>query len=151
MNILFFVLSVALFYFVSFKLPPNYPKRKLCIYLGSSLILIPLAFFLTLKIIYALVNYSGVTELTASFICDFLIKLTMTLITISLVNLASLIVADLMIDNSILFHQKYNTANLNKNPVKFVLANKEKIKMAYKIFFMLGACLGFYGIWLDSN
>lgn len=149
MNILFFILSVALLYFVSFKLPPNYPIRKLCIYLGSSLILIPLA-FLTLKIIYALVNYSGVTELTASFICVFLIKLTMSLITISLVNLASLIVADFMIDNSIMFHQKYNTANLNKNSVKFVLANKEKIKIAYKIFFMSGACLGFYGIWLDS-
>lgn len=74
-----------------------------------------------------------------------------SLFTISLVNLASLIVADLMIDNSIMFHQKYITANLNKNPVKFVFANKEKIKMAYKIFFMLGACLGFYAIWLDSN
>lgn len=104
-----------------------------------------------MKIIFALVNYIGGTELTASFIRDFLIKLTMSLITISLVNLASLIVADFMINDSIMFHQKYNTASLNKNPVKFVLANTEKIKMAYKIFFMLGACLGFYAIWLDSN
>lgn len=151
MNILFFILSVALFYFVSFKLPPNYPKRKLCIYLGSSLILIPVAFLLINIILFALVKYTGQTELTALFIRDFLIKLTMSLLTISLVNLASLIVADLMIDYLIMFHQKYNTANLNKNPIKLALANKEKIKMAYKIFFMLGACLGFYGIWLDSN
>lgn len=151
MKILFFILSVALYYFVSFKVLLIYPKRKLCIYLGSSLILIPIVIIILGFFLFVLVKYSGGTEFIASFIRDFLIQLLMSLLVISFVNLFILIVADSMIDYLTMFHQKHNTANLNKNPVKFVLANKEKIKMAYKIFFMLGACLGFYGIWLDSK
>ena len=75
----------------------------------------------------------------------------MSFLTVFFINLCIILVADNISDYLIKFHQKYNIENLNKNPVKFVLSNKEKIKLYYRIFFMLGSCLMLYGVWFKME
>lgn len=155
MKILFFILSVVLYYFFSFKAPLIYPKRKLCIFLGGSLVLSPIIYVIlnifNALLIGILIKYFNLTVLKEFLHIKFFPKLFMSFLTVFFINLCIILVADNISDYLIKFHQKYNIENLNKNPVKFVLSNKEKIKLYYRIFFMLGSCLMLYRVWFKME
>lgn len=155
MKILFFILSVVLYYFISFKAPIIYPKRKLCLFLGGSLVLSPIIYvilnLLNALLIAILIKYFNLTELKEFLHIEFFTKLFMSFVTVFFINFCIILFADNILDYLIKFHQKYNIENLNKNPVKFVLSNKEKIKLYSRIFFMLASCLLLYGVWFKME
>jgi len=55
----------------------------------------------------------------------------------------------LLIATVISFHRKYNVANLDRNPIKFLIDNQNKIIKIVSSLILLGAVMGMYGIWFD--
>ena len=56
-----------------------------------------------------------------------------------------------MVDEVLAFHQKNNSANLGRQPLKFMIQNQMNIKRAATIIWFLGSTLMFYGIWLGDK
>ncbi|MCE0827970.1 hypothetical protein LVQ78_18255 [Buttiauxella sp. A2-C2_NF] len=45
------------------------------------------------------------------------------------------------------FHETKNSANLNKNPLKFAIKHRDKIVMFYKLFFIAGSAYALIMLW----
>jgi len=56
-----------------------------------------------------------------------------------------------MLDTVLAFHQKNNSANLERQPLKFFIENQMNIKRAATIIWFLGSTIMFYGIWLGDK
>ncbi|WP_295812734.1 hypothetical protein [uncultured Apibacter sp.] len=82
---------------------------------------------------------------------NFITCLLMSLIMVSFFNLFILLIADNLVDVLVDFHQKNNASNLNKNPIKYVIENKEKIKQFYRILIFLASIFMFYAIWFKME
>ncbi len=150
MNFIFYIAFVALFYFCMFKLPAYCSYTKLIILyvglmLGSTVI-----FILSPFVVYFYTEITN-SQIDDRFIEQISIKLFMAFLSVGFYNLCVLLFVDNLVDLLTGFHEKYNTANLDKNPVKFAIKNKDKIKLAYRIFLMIGALLIFYGIWFKME
>ncbi len=62
-----------------------------------------------------------------------------------------LLFTEVILNNVLIrFHQVHNAQNLDKNPVKFVMNNADKIKTAFKLLFFVGGFLVYYGICFGS-
>ncbi|MET3732199.1 hypothetical protein [Moheibacter stercoris] len=85
------------------------------------------------------------------FLKEITTKLLMSFLTVLFINLFILLFVDNMIDYLINFHKTYNTDNINKNPIKFLVENQIKIKKGYRIFFALGSMVMLYGVWFGKN
>ncbi len=149
-NFIFYIVFVALFYFCMFKLPAYCSYTKLIILYVGLMLGSVVIFILSPFVVYAYTKITN-SQVDIVFIKQITAKLMMSLtLVVFFVNLFVVLIADNILNLLIGFHEKYNTENLDKNPVKFVIKNKDKIKLAYRIFYMLGACLGFYGIWFGK-
>jgi hypothetical protein len=48
------------------------------------------------------------------------------------------------------FHEKYNSKNLNRQPIKFVMENKAKLIKGFSIFYWVAGAIIIYGIlWIE--
>ena len=45
------------------------------------------------------------------------------------------------------FHETKNSANINKNPLKFAIKHRDKIVMFYKLFFIVGSAYALIMLW----
>lgn len=131
-----------------FKASTMFEKKRLIIFYGAGIILTILLFIISPAIVFGIskavtINYNEIDKvlkaLFLSFLCLFFLNLFILVAVESLVNFL------------IGFHETNNHANLERNPIRAVIENKSKILTAVKIlFFTLGQCLPYYGIWIGS-
>jgi hypothetical protein len=51
----------------------------------------------------------------------------------------------------ITFHQTYNTANIHRQPIKFLIDHQKKILLVVTILLFIGISMGLYGLWLVKS
>ncbi|UMQ41396.1 hypothetical protein MKS83_18650 [Chryseobacterium sp. Y16C] len=148
MKIIFLIFFIVLSFFLMFKASAMIEKKRLIIFYGAGIILTILLFIISPAIVFGVskivtIDYNVIDKvlkaLFLSFLCLFFLNLFILLFVESLINFL------------IGFHQTNNQANIGRNPIKAVIENKSKILIAIKIiFFTLGQCLPYYGIWIGS-
>ena len=151
MRIFFCIFFIILYAFISFKAPFLYTKKKLYIILGLKLVLSPILYLLLAVFFGILIKYMNFSILIGFYKSNFITCLLMSLIMVSFFNLFILLIADNLVDVLVDFHQKNNASNLNKNPIKYVIENKEKIKQFYRILIFLASIFMFYAIWFKME
>lgn len=151
MRIFLCVFFILLNAFISFKAPFLYAKKKLCIILGLNLALSPILYLLSAVFVGVLIKYFKITNLVDFYKSNFTTCLMLSLLILSFLNLFTLIIVDNLVDFLVGFHQKNNVSNLNENPVKFLIENKEKVKHYSRIFFFLASIIIFYAVWFKTE
>ena len=58
-----------------------------------------------------------------------------------------IIVARGLVNTQVAFQQEMNSENVDRNPVKFVISNREKIINIYRIGFLVGVVCALFAIW----
>ena len=79
-------------------------------------------------------------------VLEFALILFIVLVAIALIGLTVQGIAPAMTDMLINFHYKYNTANINRQPIKFFTDNRDTILTVISYVFFFGSSLVFYGI-----
>jgi len=144
MRIIFFILFTITNFLLIFKVNPRFKPKVTAISYGISFIVVPIVM---LSSAY-LMNIFKVALSTESQ--QIYIDVVFNLMIIIFLNLF-LLLADVMVNGLLNFHEKHNAANIGRNPIKFALDNKSNIKTFYRVAFFLGSVLGFYGIWLAKK
>lgn len=80
----------------------------------------------------------------------FFISSMFALLVLIMINLANQFFF-FMIDSVVSFHQKNNAANIERQPVKFLISNQDALKRISTIIWFLGSALMLYGIWLGKK
>lgn len=144
MNTFFFLLFTIINFLLVFKVNQLFEARNAFITYGVSLFAVPIIIF---GIIYLLrlINFHADIDFKQN-----LIAIMSTIMMMILLNIVVLF-SDVMTNKLLNFQEKNNTANINKNPVRFALDNKNTIKSFYKIFFFIASIVIFYGIWLGKK
>lgn len=149
MKLIVYFLFVLVFGFLLFRLPLLYQKKKLFQILGigfaCSFLLLIVGYFCFLM--YAAKMNSNLMLYERQVINIFLGVISLFFFSLIIHLFTEIILEKLLLG----FHQQYNTANLDKNPIKFVLENRNKIKNGFKIIFFLGGFLIYYGVVYGSN
>ena len=131
-----------------FKMPITFEKKKLLIFNGVGFLLIIVSFLLSPVLMFWV---SKMVNLDINYTSEIIKSIFFSFFCLIFLNVFLLVVVEGIIDILIGFHQKYNNSNLNKNPIKSVIENKDKIIKGIKLVFIIGLCLGFYGIWLGKK
>lgn len=137
------------FGFILFRLPVLFQKNKLFQLLGIGLVC---------SFIFLIVGYFCFLLYTAKMNPNFMvyerqiINIFMGIISLFFFSLFILLFTEIIFEKVLLgFHQQYNAANLEKNPIKFVLENRNKIKNGFKMLFFLGGFIIYYGVVYGSD
>jgi len=144
MRIIFFILFTITNFLLIFKVNPRFKPKVNAISYGISFIVVPILMLSSaylLKILRVVMNKQSQQLFIDAFF---------TLMIIIFLNLF-LLLADVMVNGLLNFHEKHNAENIDKNPIKLALNNKSGIKSFYRVMFFLGSVLGFYGIWLAKK
>ncbi|MBP2619654.1 hypothetical protein [Chryseobacterium jejuense] len=144
MKVLLYIAFMVSFGWLLFRLPVLYPKNKALRITGLGIIagflffiIAPLAFLL-----YATKFDRGILIYEKQ-----LFNICLGIISLFFYSFFVLLFTEVILDNILIrFHQVHNAQNLDKNPVKFVINNADKIKTGFKLFFLLGGFLVYYGI-----
>ncbi len=148
MKIIFLVFFIVLSFFLMFNASAMIEKKRLMIFYGVGMVVTILLFILSPAIAFgiskvATIDYNAIDKLVKSLFLSFLC--------LFFLNLFILLVVENLIDFFIGFHQTNNQVNLSKNPIRAVIENKSRILTLTKgVFFVLGQCLPYYGIWIGS-
>ena len=144
MRIIFFILFTITNFLLIFKVNPRFKPKVIAIAYGISFIVVPI---LMLSSAYLLNIFKVfMSEKSQKLYIDAFF----TLMIIIFLNLFFLL-ADVMVNGALNFHEKHNAENIDKNPIKLALNNKSGIKSFYRLMFFFGSVLGFYGIWLAKK
>ncbi|MDR2282236.1 MAG: hypothetical protein LBE37_03455 [Sphingobacterium sp.] len=148
MKVIFLVFFIALSFFLMFNASAMIEKKRLMIFYGVGMVVTILSFIVSPAIVFGVskaitIDYNEtdkvIKSLFLSFLCLFFL------------NLFILLVVENIIDFFIGFHQTNNQANISKNPIRAVVENKSRILTLTKgVFFVLGQCLPYYGIWIGA-
>jgi hypothetical protein len=57
----------------------------------------------------------------------------------------------MLINYLVYFHEKYNAENLNKNPIKILIENHERLKQIFTIIWYLLSLVMLSGIWFGKK
>lgn len=148
MKILLYIIFIVLYGLLLFKLPTLYNKKKVLLITGSGIIaglLILIVGYLVFLLIASKNNSLLIYE-------NQLINIFMGVISLFFLSFFILLFVDTILDNILIkFHQANNSQNLDKNPVKFVVNNVEKIKIGIKLLFFLGGFIIYYGICFGTS
>lgn len=148
MKIVIYLFFVMAFGFILFRLPVLFQKNKLFQLLGIGLVC---------SLIILIVGYFCFLLYAAQMNPNFMvyerqiINIFMGIISLFFFSLFILLFTEIIFEKVLLFHQQYNAANLEKNPIKFVLENRNKIKNGFKILFFLGGFIIYYGVVYGSD
>lgn len=149
MKIVIYLLFVMAFGFILFRLPVLFQKNKLFQLLGIGLVC---------SFIFLIVGYFCFLLYAAKMNPNFMvyerqiINIFMGIISLFFFSLFILLFTEIIFEKVLLgFHQQYNAANLEKNPIKFVLENRNKIKNGFKMLFFLGGFIIYYGVVYGSD
>lgn len=150
MNVVFYLIFVIVFFLCIFKMPNYFTNKKLLIIYGISLISSFLIYILTpfLAYFYSKLNNESINTV---FLKQISTQLLMSFLVFFFINIFILLFVDNIIEYMISFHKKYNSENIDNNPVKFITEHETKIKLVFRIFFMLGSMLMLYGVWFGKN
>jgi hypothetical protein len=79
----------------------------------------------------------------------YFLSIVFSLIIICLTNFANQVFF-YMLDEVLSFHRQNNTANLNRQPIKFFIEHQSGLRLTSTIVWFLGSSLMLYGIWLGK-
>ncbi len=123
-------------------------KKRLMIFYGVGMVLTILLFIISPAIVFGI---SKVITIDHNEIDKVLKALFLSFLCLFFLNLFILLVVENLINFLTGFHQANNQVNLNRSPIRTVIENKSRILTFVKIvFFILGQCLPYYGIWIGS-
>lgn len=149
MKLIVYFLFVLVFGFLLFRLPLLYQKKKLFQILGIGF---ACSFLLLIVGYFCFLMYAAKMNSNLMLYERQVINIFMGVISLFFFSLLIHLFTEIILEKILLgFHQQYNTANLDKNPIKFVLENRNKIKNGFKIIFFLGGFLIYYGVVYGSN
>ena len=75
------------------------------------------------------------------------LQLIMSILVIVLSNIMRVLCCN-MVDKIVNFHKKFNSNNLEKNPIKFLINNSKKIKNVFCVLLLLLSAIMLLGNWL---
>jgi len=144
MKIFLFIFFITLNSLLIFKVNPIYKPKTTAIAYGISFVAVPLLMLASayLQVIFKISMSDAADQI--------LINVVFSLMIVILMNLFILL-SDVIVNTLLNFQEKHNGANLDRNPVKFALYNKEGVKSFYRIAFFLGSVLAYYGIWIAKK
>lgn len=149
MKILLYITFIILYGLLLFRLPAVYPKKKVLQITGVG-ILSGFLFFIIAPYIFFLLASKYDPQLLIHK--KLIFNTGMGIISLFFFSFFVLFFVDTIVDNVLIrFHQTYNTQNLDRNPVKFVIRNADRIKFGIKLFFFLGGFIMYYGICFDTQ
>lgn len=149
MRLIVYFLFVLVFGFLLFRLPLLYQKKKLFQILGIGF---ACSFLLLIVGYFCFLMYAAKMNSNLMLYERQVINIFMGVISLFFFSLLIHLFTEIILEKILLgFHQQYNTTNLDKNPIKFVLENRNKIKNGFKIIFFLGGFLIYYGVVYGSN
>lgn len=149
MKLIVYFLFVLVFGFLLFRLPLLYQKKKLFQILGIGF---ACSFLLLIVGYFCFLMYAAKMNSNLMLYERQVINIFMGVISLFFFSLIIHLFTEIILEKILLgFHQQYNTANLDKNPIKFVLENRNKIKNGFKIIFFLGGFLIYYGVVYGSD
>ncbi|WES97522.1 hypothetical protein [Chryseobacterium arthrosphaerae] len=148
MKIIFLIFFIVLSFFLMFKASAMIEKKRLMIFYGVGMVLTILLFIISPAIVFGI---SKVITIDHNEIDKVLKALFLSFLCLFFLNLFILLVVENLINFLTGFHQANNQVNLNRSPIRTVIENKSRILTFVKIvFFILGQCLPYYGIWIGS-
>lgn len=139
--IIFVILSFATLFIIKMK------KVKILLFYGIGIVAIPIFFLLISVLGMHFFKLIGKVEIMQN-LGVFIITLTISSMTFCLLNLFNLL-PTVMINFILGFHERYNSTNMNKNPIVFFVNNKLIIQSIYSFLIFKGSILVFYGIWFE--
>lgn len=144
MKIVLYIAFMASFGWLLFRLPVLYPKNKALRITGLGIIG-GFLFFILAPL--CLLLYAAKVDRGVLIYEKQLFNLGLGVISLFFYSFFVLLFTEVILDNVLIrFHQVHNAQNLDKNPVKFVINNADKIKIGFKLIFLMGGFLVYYGI-----
>jgi len=143
MRWIFFIIFVVLFFRIVFIVKMD--KMKVLKLYSIGFIAIPIILILiSMLVVYVCKTLGKMAVLENLRV--FFITFTFSLMTFCFLALSNLL-PPLMVDFVIGFHKRYNSANMNRQPLKFFVQNESKIKSGFSYSIFIGSILIFYAIW----
>jgi len=133
--LVFVILNYVMLFIVIPKISPNKSLKTLGIILGC-LILCAMILSAFLK---------PINDINSNII----FMLYVSIIIIIGINIANLL-SHMLVNYIIYFHEKFNTANIDKNPIKFLIEKRENIKKAFTIIWFILATVILAGNWFGK-
>jgi hypothetical protein len=119
-------------------------KKKKLLFFSIGTIAVPIILTMVYAIVMFVFKILGKIEIVSNLDLYF-ITLTMSSVTFCILTLFDLL-PPFFIDVILEFHKRFNSVNLDKNPVKFVINNKLKIQTAFSYLIFISSILVFYAI-----
>lgn len=141
MSVIFFVLFIVLNYLLIFKFAEQLKQKRIKIGLIIS-------YFILLGIALAVHTWfleNQIFSTTARSIIFRSYLSIMISIALSFVNRIFPALTSYIIG----FHREYNTANINRQPIKFLIENQRNIITVSSCMILAGAVLAMYGVWFN--
>lgn len=144
MKIVLYIAFMASFGWLLFRLPVLYPKNKALRITGLGIIG-GFLFLIVASLCFLL--YAAKFDRGILIYEKQLFNICLGIISLFFYSFFVLLFAEVVLNNVLIrFHQIHNAQNLDKNPVKFVINNADKIKIGFKLIFLMGGFLVYYGI-----
>lgn len=135
--LLFIIISFSLLY-----LCDNIKLKKWSIFIPP-LIIVPLCFIVAIIINSLHITWTHeMRELVKSIIISSFVLVIILFIKV---------MVSIILDRLIYFHQTYNVANINRNPVKFFIEKRNLILNGFYLVFFLGSILMLYGAYFKNE
>ncbi len=143
MKWIFFIIFVILSFATLFTIKME--KVKILLFYGIGIVVIPIFFLLISMLGMHFFKIIGKIEIMQN-LRVFIITLTISSMTFCILNLFNLL-PTVMINFILGFHERYNSTNMNKNPIALFVDNKLMIQSVCSFLIFMGSILIFYAIW----
>lgn len=144
MKVVLYIAFMVSFGWLLFRLPVLYSKNKALLITGLGIIA-GFLFFIIAPLGFLL--YATKVDRSLLIYEKQLFNICLGIISLFFYSFFVLLFTEVILGNVLIrFHQTHNVQNLDKNPVKFVINNADKIKTGFKLIFLLGGFLVYYGI-----
>lgn len=139
MSILVYVIFVIFIFFSMFVMSPKITiKKNIVIQLSL------LGIIIFIAMIFSAFSRSKI-EVQSNIIFTIYVSIVITI----MINIANQL-SHLLVDSIINFHQKFNSNNINKNPIRFLINKKTEIKKNFTIIWFMGSLIMLSGLWFGN-
>jgi hypothetical protein len=121
-------------------------NKKKWILFGVGTIAIQILLFVIYTIAMFSLKIMGKIDLVADLDL-YIVTLTMSLVIFCVLALFDLL-PKVMIDVVLGFHRRFNSENMDKNPIRFVVNHQLKIQKVCSCLIFMGSILIFYAVWV---
>lgn len=144
MKIVLWLLFVVLNLWLLFVVSKKFDRPSL---IKGFILLIPAVCVISLLMALC---FRGLSIHTGPVFLDIFLAVFFSIIIIAMINLFNQLFFYIL-DAVISFHQKNNAENLNRQPIKFFITNRDIIRQTATIIWFLGSALMLYGNWLGKK